>query len=263
MEDWNYLWTLFAMAPAAVLLGWGSSLLFRKKLLIPGILMGVAGLSASLSLLWVSPRMHALSFTHALVIGGIFVWVGWRNQLWWSIGFMRHIKEQRKGYLLLYLRIKNLAYRLLYLLVLGGTYIFFLFVAIEYPWGIELEWSGFPAVIYPLPLLATLLLGWIATQLYGRSSMIIVDEQTKLAKLMHLSSPEWMVTYQECAGIDLVFHPMRPNELLLVIRSVYGTDLIIDQGRDRKHMLEIAAWFRANLGLVIGERSDASISVGR
>lgn len=176
---------------------------------------------------------------------------------------MRHIKESRKGYLLLYLRIKNLAYRLLYLVVLGGTYIFFLFLAFEFPWGLEFELGGFTAAVYPLPLVATFILAWITTQLYGRSSMIIVNEETGMAKLLHLASPEWMVSFTECAGIELVFHPMRPREVLLVIHTVYGNDLIIDQGRDRKHMLEIAGWFKENLGLGVGERSDASISVGR
>ena len=176
---------------------------------------------------------------------------------------MRHIKEKRKGYLLLYLRIKNMAYRLLYLIVLGGTYIFFLFLAFEFPWGMEFDLGGFTAAIYPLPLVATFILGWVTTQIYGRSGMIIIDEETKLAKLIHLSSAEWMITFAECAGIDLVFHPMRPKELLLVIRTTYGNDLIVDQGRGRRHMLEIAAWFKDNLGLELGERSDASISVGR
>jgi hypothetical protein len=262
MEDWNYIWVLLAMGPAAILLGWGLNLCMTRRI-VAGILMAVAGLAASLGLLWFSPRFHPLAFCHALMIGGTFFWVGWRNYLWWSIGFMRHIKDSRKGYLLLYLRIKNLAYRLLYLVVLGGTYVFFLYLAFEFPWGIEFDACGFVAAIYPLPLAATFVLAWMTTQIYGRSSMIIVDEETKLAKLMHLSSPEWMITFAECASIDLVFHPMRPREILLVIRTTYGNDLIVDQGRDRKHMLEIATWFRENLGLEMGERSDASISVGR
>jgi hypothetical protein len=262
MEDWNYIWVLFSLAPAAILLGWGINLCVRRRVAM-GIPMAVVGLSASLLFLWFAPRLHPLAFCHALFIGGTFFWVGWRNYLWWSIGFMRHIKEQRKGYLLLYLRIKNLSYRLLYLVVLGGTYIFFLYLAFEFPWGMEFELGGFAAAIYPLPLAATLILGWVTTQIYGRSGMIIVDDETKLAKLMHLASPEWMVKFEECSGIDLVYHPMRPKEMLLVIRTVYGNDLIVDQGRNRRHMLEIATWFRENLGLPMGERSDASISVGR
>jgi hypothetical protein len=263
MENWNYIWVLVGMAPAAVALGWGLNLCTHKRSLLIGIVLSVIGLAASGFLLWLSPRLHALAFCHALMIGGVFFWVGWRNRLWWSFGFMRHIKESHKGYLLLYLRIKNLAYRLLYLVVLGGIYVFFLFLAFEFPWGLEFDLSGFTAAVYPLPLVAAFILGWVATQLYGRSGMIIVDEDTKMAKLMHFSSPEWMVTFAECAGIDMVYHPMRPRELLLVIRTVYGNDLIIDQGRNRNHMLKIAGWFRENLGLEIGERSDASISVGR
>jgi hypothetical protein len=262
MEDWNYIWVLFSLAPAAIMLGWGLNLSTRRRV-AAGIPLAVVGLAVSLLLLWLAPRIHPLAFCHALAIGGAFFWVGWRNRLWWSIGFMRHIKEQRQGYLLLYLRIKNLAYRLLYLLVLGGTYIFFLYLAFEFPWGMEFELGGFTAAVYPLPLVATLILGWLATQIYGRSGMIIVDAESKMAKLMHLASPEWMISFAECAGIDFVYHPMRPRELLLVIRTTYGNDLIVDQGRDRRHMLEIAQWFKDNLGLEMGERSDASISVGR
>lgn len=262
-ENWSQVWVFFIIAGGAFLAGWGLNLLARRRLIIIAIAMLFIGLAGIMVSVFYSPLFHALAFTHVLVTGGFFAWIGWRNVLWWSTRFRRVIKVSDSNNLLLYQRAKSLTRRLMYTSVFVLGYIFFLYLAFEFPWGWQFRMNSADAALYPVPLVLIAFFSWLTTLIYGRSNMIIADNEARMIRLIHLKSPEWIAKYEECKEMALVFHPMRPRQMLFVITTVYDNDLVLDEGSDRKRFVQVAEWLTKSIGIKLVERSDASVSIGR